>query len=70
MFGLRFGDWAMLALVVMLAVYMLWTIRARAAAVAKSKQPEVVQAITRQTEIGERQVAVLERIATALEKRN
>ena len=70
MFGLRFGDWGMVALVMMLAAYMLWTVRARASAVAKSKQPELLQAIHRQTEIGERQVAALERIATALEKRD
>jgi hypothetical protein len=67
----HFGDLAIIALVVMLGAFMLWQVKVNASAVRRAKGPYILlQEVKRQTDLAERQLAALERIATALEKRN
>jgi hypothetical protein len=72
MLGLHFSDWAIIALVLMLAVFMLWQVRATKIARSQAKaQPNTfLDEIKRQSDVAERQLAAIERIATALQKRN
>jgi hypothetical protein len=64
----RFSDWAIIVLLVMLAAMMFYLVKVLRASAAKDAQPTFLEEGRRQSELMTRQADALERIASALEK--